>query len=150
MDAAGRGPADGRVLRRRRDRDRREHVVPPPGQGLVDRPVRAAPRRPSKRAAATSPAAAFETFRSSGQTPGPADLGHALMGLQPRTVRLLHDGPRPFSAAEKALIRKVHGYMPAQQLLEVLNERLAADLGPDETPHTMEQLYAEIGETDAA
>jgi hypothetical protein len=39
--------------------------------------------------------------------------------------------------------------MPAQQLLEVLNERLVADFGPDEEPHTMEQLYAEIGEVDA-
>lgn len=67
-----------------------------------------------------------------------------------RTVRLLRDEPRSFTVAEKALIRKVHGYMPAQQLLELLNERLAADLGPDETPHSMEQLYAEIGEADAA
>lgn len=72
------------------------------------------------------------------------------MDPRARTVRLLHDGPRAFTAAEKALIRKVHGYMPAQQLLEVLNERLACDLGPDEPPHTMEQLYAEIGEADAA
>lgn len=63
-----------------------------------------------------------------------------------RTVRLLRDEPRAFTPAEKALIGKVHGYMPAQQLLEILNERLAVDLGPDETPHTMEQLYAEIGE----
>ena len=70
--------------------------------------------------------------------------------IQPRTVRLLHDGPRPFSAAEKALIRKVHGYMPTQQLLELLNERLAADLGPDEPPHTMEQLYAEIGDAEGS
>ncbi len=40
--------------------------------------------------------------------------------------------------------------MPAQQLLEVLNERLAADFGPDEEPHTMELLYAEIGEVEDA
>lgn len=65
-----------------------------------------------------------------------------------RTVQLLRDKPRAFTPADKALIRKVHGYMPAQQLLEVLNERLAADLGPEETPYTMEQLYAEIGEVD--
>lgn len=63
-----------------------------------------------------------------------------------RVVRLLHDGPRPFTAADRALIRRVHGYMPAAQLLEVLNERLHADLGPDEAPYTMEQLHAEIGE----
>lgn len=53
---------------------------------------------------------------------------------------------REFTAAEKSLIRKVHGYMPAQQLLGILNERLACDLGPDAKPYTMEQLYAEIGD----
>lgn len=67
-----------------------------------------------------------------------------------RTVKgsagmLRKETPRPFSSADKSLIDKVHGYMPAQQLLAVLNERLAADLGPDEPPHTLEQLYAEIG-----
>lgn len=63
-----------------------------------------------------------------------------------RTVRLLRDEPA-FTPADKALIHKVHGYMPAQHLLDLLNERLAADRGPDETPHSMEQLYAEIGTT---
>lgn len=63
-----------------------------------------------------------------------------------RDVSLLKDKPRPFTPADKALIKKVHGYMPAQQLLEVLNDRLEADLGPDEEQYTMEQLYAEIGE----
>lgn len=67
-----------------------------------------------------------------------------------RTVRLMADGPRPFSTAEKSLIRKVHGYMPAAQLLELLNERLAADFGPDEDQHTMEQLRAEVGHIDSA
>lgn len=52
---------------------------------------------------------------------------------------------RAFTAAEKALIGKVHGYMPAPQLLAILNERLLCDLGPDATPYTMEQLFAEIG-----
>jgi len=66
-----------------------------------------------------------------------------------RTVRLLRDDPRAFTPAEKALIGKVHGYMPAQQLLEVLNERLLCDLGPDEVQHTMEQLYAELGASEA-
>ncbi len=72
------------------------------------------------------------------------------MDLAVRNVHLLRDKPRAFTPADKALIRKVHGYMPAQQLLEVLNDRLAADLGPDEEPYTMEQLYAEIGEVDQA
>jgi len=52
---------------------------------------------------------------------------------------------REFTPAEKALIRKVHGYMPAEQLLGILNERMASDLGVDAIPYTMEQLYAEIG-----
>lgn len=54
---------------------------------------------------------------------------------------------RHFTAAEKGLIRKVHGFMPAQQLLDILNERLVCDLGPDAVPYTMEQLYAEIGDS---
>lgn len=66
---------------------------------------------------------------------------------QVRTIRPL-DRPRPFNPSEKALIRKVHGYMPTQQLLEVLNDRLVADLGPGHPKHTMEQLYQEIGEVD--
>lgn len=72
------------------------------------------------------------------------------MNAVPRVVRQLRDEPRAFTDAEKSLIRKVHGYMPAQQLLELLNERLVAHWGKDETRHTMEQLFAEIGEADAA
>lgn len=52
---------------------------------------------------------------------------------------------RAFTDAERSLIKKVHGYIPAAQLLGILNERLASDLGPDVRPHTMEQLHAEIG-----
>ncbi|PND30182.1 hypothetical protein C1I89_29890 [Achromobacter pulmonis] len=52
---------------------------------------------------------------------------------------------RDFTEAERALIRKIHGFMPAQQLLALLNERLACDLGPDATPYSMEQLHAAIG-----
>lgn len=53
---------------------------------------------------------------------------------------------RPFTAAEKGLIQKVHGFMPAQQLLNILNERLVCDLGADAVPYSMEQLHAEIGD----
>jgi hypothetical protein len=53
---------------------------------------------------------------------------------------------RDFTDAEKALIRKIHGYMPPAQLLGILNERLASDLGPDAMPYSMDQLYAEIGD----
>lgn len=51
---------------------------------------------------------------------------------------------RSFTAAERALIRKVHGYIPTQQLLALLNERLMCNLGPDAAPYTMEQLHAEM------
>lgn len=57
---------------------------------------------------------------------------------------------QPFSAAEKALIRKVHGFMPAAQLLALVNERLACDMGPDADPYTMEQLHQEIGDVPSA
>lgn len=50
---------------------------------------------------------------------------------------------RPFNAAEKSLIARVHGYMAPHQLLDVLNTRLEAD-DPDAIAHTMEQLQAEI------
>src|SRR5690242_6238754 len=52
-------------------------------------------------------------------------------GLTPRPP-----APRAFTAADRSFIRKVNGFMPAQQLLDVLNERLQADVG-----HTA-QLYA--------
>ena len=53
---------------------------------------------------------------------------------------------REFTVAEKALIRKMHGYVPAPQLLALLNERLVCDLGEDAMPYTMEQLHDQIGE----
>jgi hypothetical protein len=52
--------------------------------------------------------------------------------------------PRAFNAAEKSLIRNVHSYMPAVQLLDVLNTRLVADLGLAAVPFTLEQLQAEV------
>lgn len=56
---------------------------------------------------------------------------------------------RSFTAAEKGLIRKVHGFMPPQQLLDILNERLVCDLGSTAVPYTMEQLFTEIGSSGA-
>jgi hypothetical protein len=52
--------------------------------------------------------------------------------------------PRPFNAAERSLIRSVHSYMPAEQLLDVLNTRLVADVGVSAVPFTHEQLRAEV------
>jgi hypothetical protein len=51
---------------------------------------------------------------------------------------------RSFTEAEKSLIRKTHGYIPIQQLLGILNERLKNDLGPNAKPYTAEQLHTEI------
>jgi hypothetical protein len=53
-------------------------------------------------------------------------------------------GTRGFTEAEKSLIRKTHGYIPIQQLLGILNERVKNDLGPNAKPYTAEQLHAEI------
>ena len=51
---------------------------------------------------------------------------------------------RAFTDAEKALIRKIHGYVPPQQLLDILNDRSRSNFGPDALPHTAEKLHAEI------
>lgn len=59
-------------------------------------------------------------------------------------------GPRSFTPGEKALIRKVHGYMPPEQLLAILNERLTIDLGSTAIRYSMDQLYAEIGDASSA
>ena len=65
-------------------------------------------------------------------------------GAAPRAPSVSDRGARAFTPAERALIRKVHGYLPATQLLGVLNERLVCDLGPDAARYTMEQLHAEL------
>lgn len=54
------------------------------------------------------------------------------------------NGARDFTRAELALVSKVHRWMPAAQLLELLNERLTADLGPDAARYTADQLKAAI------
>lgn len=64
---------------------------------------------------------------------------------RPAVTRTRFGSAREFTPAEKSLIRKVHRYMPAEQLLRLLNERLACDLGPGASVYTMEQLCAEIG-----
>lgn len=75
--------------------------------------------------------------RDCGRRPEARNLGPASRSLPPPTT------PRAFGAADKALIRSVHGYMPAAQLLGVLNARLVAD---DEhaKPFTLEQLQTEV------
>lgn len=76
--------------------------------------------------------------------PDPAQISAIAARAQPRTVSPMDPKPRAFSVGEKSLIRRVHGYMPAQQLLGVLNERLLTDQ-PNAVQFSLEQLYAEIG-----
>jgi len=58
--------------------------------------------------------------------------------------------PREFTASDKSLIQKVHGFMTAEQLLKLLNDRLLADVGNTIPPYTMEQLYKETDGTGKA
>lgn len=58
--------------------------------------------------------------------------------------------PRDFSASDKALIRKVHGYMAPLQLLGILNERLVSDTGDGAVLYTIDQLKAEIASVTTA
>jgi hypothetical protein len=77
-----------------------------------------------------------EAKRLGGPAPGNPEKGiHVMHGLH---------SARQFTEAEKALVRKIHGYVPPQQLLGILNERLKGDLGPNVSPYTTEQLHAEI------
>ena len=65
--------------------------------------------------------------------------------LRPEAQRLRSPQfQRAFTEADKSMIRKIHGYVPAKQLLGILNDRLRSDLGDDEPLYTIEQLHAEI------
>lgn len=76
-------------------------------------------------------------------------LGIGLAPVQPRRPHVDAGAAalrpaRDFTLAEQSLIAKVHSYMPAQQLLDILQERLRCDLGDAAQPYTMEQLQAVI------
>lgn len=75
-------------------------------------------------------------------------LAIGLAARKPRRPHLVRGagGPpaREFTPAECSLIHTVHAYMPAQTLLDLLNERLVCDLGPDAQRYTHEQLQAQI------
>ena len=79
-------------------------------------------------------------------------LGIGLAPLQPRRPHVvgLPTAARDFTPAEKALIARVHAFMPATQLLELLNERLICDLGLDAARYTMDLLQREIGQASPA
>lgn len=53
--------------------------------------------------------------------------------------------PPPFTAAEKSLIKRLRSLMPAQQLLDILNDRLQPDRADESLLHTLAQLQDEIG-----
>jgi hypothetical protein len=52
--------------------------------------------------------------------------------------------PRAFNQAERALIRNLHAHMPAEQLLDILNTRLVADVGARAVPFTTQQLQEDV------
>lgn len=76
------------------------------------------------------------------QHPAARRLG-PVSAAKPATLRAA-TSTREFTTAEKALIRKVYGYMAPLQLLALLNERLQADQGEDADLYNLEQLHAEI------
>lgn len=55
--------------------------------------------------------------------------------------------PRSFTVADKSLIDKLHGFMPAEQLLFLLNDRLQSDIGQSDSLYTMAQLREEIAKS---
>src|SRR3546814_12796271 len=61
-------------------------------------------------------------------------------GTWPKVAR----SARSFTMGEKSLIQKVHGYMTAEQLLAILNDRLIADQGLGVVTYTMDPPRAEL------
>lgn len=55
-----------------------------------------------------------------------------------------HAGARAFTPADQALIRSMHRRMPAASLLQLLNARLEADLGPDAPRYSLDQLKTHL------
>lgn len=76
-----------------------------------------------------------------GRVEGEGPLARA---LAPAAAAIGAKMARPFTEADKSLIRKINGYVPPQQLLGILNDRMRADLGAGVTPYTLDQLHAEI------
>lgn len=84
--------------------------------------------------------------------PPPASVRqHRMDDAKPatRNSATLAQKQRDFTPADKALIRRVHGYMPPLQLLGILNGRLAGDVGAGALLYTMDQLKAEIASATA-
>lgn len=85
-------------------------------------------------------------YRHSMDKPRNGGLSHTAPAVQGRSI----PKPRDFTSADKALIRKVHGYMAPLQLLGILNERLVCDIGHDAQLYTIDQLKAEISSVSSA
>jgi hypothetical protein len=51
---------------------------------------------------------------------------------------------RAFGPAAKSLIKAMHAYLPATELLRILNDRLVADVGPSAVRFTLEDLQEEL------
>lgn len=76
-------------------------------------------------------------------------LGMGIAPLAPRRPHTIatatpNAAARDFTPAERSMIAKMHSFIPGQQLLDLLNERLVCDLGPDATPYRLEDLQKEI------
>lgn len=69
---------------------------------------------------------------------------------RPQTGAPAPKQPRAFTAADKSLIRAMHPYLPAAELVRILNDRLHADVGAAAPSYTLEQLQAELRELAAA
>lgn len=69
-------------------------------------------------------------------------------GRRPETAKLASAKPaaRVFTDADRSLIRAMHGYLPAGELLRILNERMVADLGAMVPLYSVEQLHRAIAE----
>lgn len=91
---------------------------------------------PTVRPGAAQGATRLHLLKDSGTVKG-ASKQPARAGQTSGTVR-------DFNAADRSIIRRVHGYMSAAQLLNILNERLACDQGEGAQPFTLDQLRAEI------
>lgn len=89
--------------------------------------------------------AAKAITRSTGMNDGESYVAFWATANFQEFAKTVETTARPFTVADKGLIQKMHGFMPAQQLLDILNERLVCDLGQDAALYTMDQLHAEIG-----
>jgi hypothetical protein len=78
-----------------------------------------------------------------GATIGTRTLGALLAAPARAAVPPRTRTPRPFTPADLSLIKSAHAFLPAGELLRVLNERLAAD-DDEAAPYPLAQLQAAV------